>query len=374
MNLISTYIYFLLEYSVVLIGTFILIFIPRYNKLFWNIDDNTKPLAKSRISTIDSLRGISIIGVVIIHSCYLLAKTEISVYEIINLSLINNLFRFVIPLFLFTSGLLLKLFIWTRKSIFEFYKSKFIRIVIPYFLVTLILYLIGYIENKSLLDLLITGEAAIPLYFVPLLLQMYLIYPILDYFRKINPNYLVKISILISVISYLLPFTWNFFGITSFFPYLIFFVYGMVRKNILYDKISPKWKELIYIYFIIQIFIIYRILSINIDNKFFDNITLSFYNTQFYFGFAMIFTLYKYLNGKNWISKKINHSMSSIGKISLWIFLIHFPIQEFIFNFIKFSNQIIFIQVIINTILTLIITVPISFLLNRVYSYFTRNI
>jgi len=150
MNLISTYIYFLLEYSVVLIGTFILIFIPRYNKLFWNIDDNTKPLAKSRISTIDSLRGISIIGVVIIHSCYLLAKTEISVYEIINLSLINNLFRFVIPLFLFTSGLLLKLFIWTRKSIFEFYKSKFIRIVIPYFLVTLILYLIGYIENKSL--------------------------------------------------------------------------------------------------------------------------------------------------------------------------------------------------------------------------------
>lgn len=375
MNFISVYIYFLFEYTVILIGTFLLLFFPKYINIFWNIDKNKQPKSSiNRVNTIDSIRGISILGVIVIHSCYLLYKTEISVDDTIILSLINNLFRFAIPVFLFTSGLLLKPFVWTKKSIFKFYKNKFIKIVIPYFLVTLILWIIGYTKNQSLFSLLLTGEASVPLYFVPLLLQMYLIYPLLDFFRKVNPYYLVKISFLISIISYLIPFIWNFWGITLFFPYLIFFVYGIVRKNILEEEVSSTWTELIFTYFIIQVLIIYRLISLNINEDFFDSISLSFYNTQFYFGFAMIFTLYKYLNEKSWISKKINPSMASIGKISLWIFLIHFPIQEFIFNFIKFSNQIIIIQLILNTILTLIVTVPISLLLNKVYIYFTKNI
>lgn len=367
MNIINTYIYFFLEYLVVLFGTFILLFIPKYSNLFWDIDIiRSQKINKARFSEIDIIRGIAILAVVIIHTCYLLMKNNLDTNQIITLSFINNIFRFTIPIFLFTSGLLLKPFIWTKKNILKFYNDKFIRIGIPYIFITSLLWLIGYTKDESLISLLITGNAAVPLYFVPLLVQMYLLYPILDFIRTKNAYFLVIISLFISILSYLNPITWNIWGITFFGPHLIFFVYGMVRKNIFVKKTSPIWKELIYLYLLLQVIIIFLIKYSNFQKTFFEIITFSFYNTQYYFGFAVIFTLFRYLSKNKQKISKTKSTLASLGKISLWIFLIHFPIQELIFNLLPIKKYI-FIQFTIGTFLTLLITILISTFLERIY-------
>jgi len=366
MNVIDYYIYFFLEYLVVLFGTFELLFIPKYSRIFWKIDKQSQKDNQARSSEIDIIRGIAILAVVIIHSCYLLMKGDLDTNQILTLSFINNILRFTIPIFLFTSGLLLKPFIWSKKNILKFYIDKLIRIGIPYIFISFVLWLIGYTEDKSLISLLVTGSAAVPLYFVPLLVQMYLLYPILDFIRTKNKYFLVIVSFFISILSYLNPISWNIWGVTFFGPYLIFFVYGMVRTNILVTKPSKKWKKLIYLYIILQIALIFFIKWFDFQKTFFEIMTFYFYNTQYYFGFAVMFTLFRYLSKNNQKVSKAKSILASWGRISLWIFLVHFPIQELVFNLMPIK-QYIFVQLIFSTFLTLLITILISTFLEKTY-------
>ena len=360
---------YLLEYLVMIIGTLILLIIPRYSKLFWNID--TKDISifpQKRLTSIDTLKGIAIIGVIIIHACYLLAFEYNTLFDSILLSVINNIFRFAIPVFLFTSGLLLKPFIWSKAGIIQFYGSKIIRIAIPYIIITTILWQIGYSGDITLPKLLISGEAAIPFYFIPVLFQLYLLYPLLDYIRKISPKYLLIGALSISLISFFIPDTWYLWDIPLCGQYLIFFVYGMVRKNIFSEAPSSIWQELIWIYFALQTSIIVLLPYLNLSKTIVTS--LSFYNVQIFFGFAIIFIVWNYFQKSNPIATMIQNIVSPLGHISLWIFLFHFPIQQIIFIVHPFSNQLLIVQVILYTLITLIITLPISF----GFAYVYRNI
>jgi surface polysaccharide O-acyltransferase-like enzyme len=351
-----------------IIGILILLVIPRYSRLFWSIDTQNIQKPQKRLASIDSLRGIAIIGVIIIHTCYFLMFQYSTTFDILVLSIINNIFRFVIPVFLFTSGLLLKPFIWNRTTIIQFYGSKIVRIAIPYILITIILWQIGYSGDISLIKLLLSGEAAIPFYFVPILFQLYLLYPLLDYIRNISPKYLLIGALAISLISFFIPYTWELWGIPLCSQYLVFFVYGMVRKNIFIEAPSSIWQELIWIYFALQASIIVLLPYLNLSETIVKS--LSFYNVQIFFGFAVIFTLWNYLQKSNSITKIVQIIFTPLGHISLWIFLFHFPIQQIIFILYPFSDQLLIIQIILYTLITLGITLPISF----GFSYLYRNI
>lgn len=368
MNILQSQSQFLLEYLVMIIGTLILLVIPRYSRLFWSIDTQNIQKPQKRLASIDALKGIAIIGVIIIHTCYFLMFQYSTTFDIVVLSIINNIFRFAIPVFLFTSGLLLKPFIWNRATIIQFYGSKIVRIAIPYILITIILWQIGYSGDISLPKLLISGEAAIPFYFVPILFQLYLLYPLLDYIRNISPKYLLIGALAISLISFCIPYTWELWGIPLCSQYLVFFVYGMVRKNIFIEAPSSIWQELIWIYLGIQAFIIISLPYLNLSETIVKS--LSFYNVQIFFGFAVIFTLWNYLQKSNSITKIVQNIFTPLGHISLWIFLFHFPIQQIIFILYPFSDQLLIIQIILYTLITLGITLPISF----GFSYLYRNI
>lgn len=357
---------FLLEYYFVIITLVMLFFIPHYSKSFWDISlksyfNNNK----NRIKSIDTIKGIAIIGVIIIHSCYFLLDKYTSYSEVITLTLINNIFRFSIPVFLFSSGFLLKEFVWKSKNIAYFYINKFLRIGIPYIIINLFLWKIGYNSSASFWYLLITGDMAIPFYFIPVLFQLYLLYPILDYFRKISPKYLLLISLIISIISFFTPSTWQINGFPLFTQYLIFFVYGMLKKDILQKKSSKIWAELLFIYIVLQI--IMSISAYFIMNQYMWKL-IYFYNFQIILGFGFIFTILSYLESKKIGYKIIQKIFAPIGIYSLWIFLLHFPIQENLFILTKNFNLPLLIFLSQNIILTLILTIPIAFILNYIYS------
>ena len=100
---------FLIEFCFVIVSLFIIISIPRYSRVFWSLKADigqSKFSTHNRLKSIDTIKGLAIVGVIIIHSCYLLFSKYSGIAETIALSLINNTFRFAIPVFLFTSGLL----------------------------------------------------------------------------------------------------------------------------------------------------------------------------------------------------------------------------------------------------------------------------
>lgn len=359
---------FIVEYILVALSIFILLITPRYRKLFWLVDDNNHVISiKSRLWQIDTIKGLSILAVVIIHTCYLLLPLYNKLYNTITLSLINNFFRFAIPVFLFSSGLLLKPFVWDKYAVLKFYSSKFIRIGIPYILICVILWILGYNNSASLLKLIITGDIAVPFYFIPVLFQLYLIYPILDYLRRINPSLLLTVSFIVSTVSFFSPSTWEWGGVSLLWQYLIFFVYGMVRKDILNSKISPIWREFIWIYLILQL------LSVLLVQLMYSEIGVIFpmnlYNFQILFGFGFIFTTINILHSQNKLKPISQKLIAPLGRISLWIFLLHFPIQETIFNLTKDYTYSLAIELLKNIILTLIITIPIAIICDLIYAY-----
>ncbi len=357
---------FVLEYLFVIISLIILLAVPRYARVFWAIKTNSTVKDKNRLQSIDAMRGLSIIGVIIIHTCYLLLYKYNGIAEIITLNFINNIFRFAIPVFLFTSGLLLKNFIWQKSYIFNFYFSKFIRIGVPYTMINTILWQIGYNTSAPLWQMILTGSMAVPFYFIPILFQLYLLYPILDYIRNISQKYLLIVSLVISIFSFLVPNTWYIGDFPLFTQYLIFFVYGMVRKDILDSKISNIWRELIFIYIILQFIFIIPMISNNID---IDILRLMlFYNLQPILGFGFIFTMFKYLESKILGSQSIQKFFSPIGKLSLWIFLLHFPIQQFLFYSIINSEIGVLFTFIHNFTLTSILSIGMAFIINKIYS------
>ena len=142
----------------------------------------------------------------------------------------------------------------------------------------------------------------------------------------------------------------------------------LVRKNIFSEAPSSIWQELIWIYFALQTSIIVLLPYLNLSKTIVTS--LSFYNVQIFFGFAIIFIVWNYFQKSNPIATMIQNIVSPLGHISLWIFLFHFPIQQIIFIVHPFSNQLLIVQVILYTLITLIITLPISF----GFAYVYRNI
>ena len=131
---------------------------------------------KPRLNSIDSLRTISILAVIAIHTT---TKTlEAAAY---NLSLfpfsifLNQITRFAVPLFFVISGFVLEFNHMEKINTFEYFKKRFGRIAVPYVFWSLIYYFFVYSKNSNnLLQVLLKGNASYQLYFIPALCVFYL--------------------------------------------------------------------------------------------------------------------------------------------------------------------------------------------------------
>lgn len=134
-----------------------------------------------RLNEIDYLRAASTLSVILIHvSAPYVAFSSLGYRA-------NQLMRYAVPIFIILSGFSLYYSDMDRgrQSYAEFLKRKFVKIVIPYISWSVIYMLysrIGYDESPDLHAIakrLLYGHAAAHLYFIIIIIQLYLIYPLL---------------------------------------------------------------------------------------------------------------------------------------------------------------------------------------------------
>jgi len=282
--------------------------------------------SSSRIYFFDFIKGISIIGVVLIHIAYFYYDFNnygnFSFYQ----NYIIKIFRFAVPFFIISSGFLLSLKNFSKNSLFDFYKNKLLRIIVPYFIFCLLIFLLKN-NNFNALNFFkefITGNVSTPYYFISVLFQLYIIYPLVIFlFNKFNKLKILIISFFISFLSSL--FLYKFNSLIFFAPYLIYFVFGIYLK---YAILNTNILEIIqskkFIKFNIFIVIFYLLLGL-------IGLKDHYSNFQFAYSIALFLIIFAYRNKIENKFKIISH----LGKNSLYIFLSHFFIMEFIFNLIK---------------------------------------
>ncbi|KMT21180.1 acyltransferase [Clostridium cylindrosporum] len=182
-------------------------------------------MGKKRIYEVDILRGIAFLAVVLQHSLAgFIYDSNLKVYESITSSLLLNIIRFAVPLFVVMTGFSLY-YSDKGNGYLEFIKKRFNQIILPYLLWTVVydlfMFLITGMKVKGLYDTLIeylkyvfTGTASYHLWYMVMIIQFYLIYPI---FKKlINKNNTKKINTLVLVAFFVihvgLLYWYNFYS------------------------------------------------------------------------------------------------------------------------------------------------------------------
>ena len=188
---------------------------------------------------------------------------------------------------------------------------KIYRLFIPY---TLVCLLLGWrLPWPQHAEKWITGQLSPPFYFVIVLFQLYILYPLLTkvkHFRFFLPACLV-----ISVVAELFEIL-TVFNASLCFRYLFFFAYGLKLKDwneggqaSTASKKKDPFQTIFWSLLMISfIFIVFH-----------EKVYL--WNTRYFYAPALLFFILRF-------SRKFSFgALSWIGRKSLWIFLLHFPIS-----------------------------------------------
>lgn len=141
-----------------------------------------------RIIEIDFARAIAMLSVIMIHvtSTYIHYKSGFTIFDMNVAFVLNQITRFAVPFFVLLSGISLELG-KEINSLKQFYKHRLMKIGIPYCFWCTVYYLynnhldFSTISIRSFLENLASGQAAPHLYFMIILMQLYLLFPILKY-------------------------------------------------------------------------------------------------------------------------------------------------------------------------------------------------
>lgn len=146
----------------------------------------------ARNAYIDTLRGVAIFGVVCIHFAGSFITVDHAWSPSFYVGLIfGQIFNFAVPLFIFLSGFLAGKSRKTPDSLGDYYRQRFVRIGLPYLAVSVISFFAlnhyvkwlelptGEVKFTWLLQKLFFYGVEPTLYFIPLILQLYLLQPAL---------------------------------------------------------------------------------------------------------------------------------------------------------------------------------------------------
>lgn len=273
-------------------------------------------LPRKRMEYFDFLKGVSIIAVIIIHIAYFFQRLNQNNNDFF-MDVLSNSLRFAIPFFFICSGILLASFDDHKIKMKEYYYNKFIRIIVPYLIMNV---LIAAFLDPSLEEFfiyIISGVAIPPYYFVIVLTIYYLIFPFINSFK--DSKIFLYASFFISFLTFFLIELWVY-GILIFATNLFFFfAYGMYMRNyFLQEKLSQK--EAKYWGIIILLFLWVALVFPGF-----------YYNNQFFYGIA-IFNLFFIFKDKIMrMPRRIFAAVCAFGRTSLWIFLTHFPVMYCIY-------------------------------------------
>jgi peptidoglycan/LPS O-acetylase OafA/YrhL len=200
-------------------------------------------MSKGKIVEFEIFRAFAIIAVVLIHASsrgVTALDPASKIHTIFNF--LNKISLFAVPSFIFMSGVVLFYTYYSRwqvKDIVPFYAKRLKFIVIPYLVVSLLYYLFNQrlyygginFQLKSFLNMLPWAEAGYHLYFIIIIVQFYLLFPVLLFLVKKYPlvkRYFTLIGVGLFLLFYTVnTFYYSFPHRTSLcFTYFIYFFLG----------------------------------------------------------------------------------------------------------------------------------------------------
>ena len=206
-------------------------------------------MTRKNFNTIHYMRLMACLFVVLIHvtATPVVALTTNSLPQYFFI-LINQLSKPAVPIFLFISGFLLHHIYSDKKiNLIAFYKKRLPKLVGPYVLWSLGYYFIyvklGYypIDFKFVLEGLIWGTFIYHLYFMVILIQLYILYPLLHFMNtKFGTTRLFILLLAIQLILIKVPFEHRD---RIFITYLSYFAFGMLIREwyskVAFEQIPP---------------------------------------------------------------------------------------------------------------------------------------
>jgi surface polysaccharide O-acyltransferase-like enzyme len=155
---------------------------------------------QKRLKEIDSIRAIAIISVIVIHVSGAYASGSRVAYYI------NQLMRYAVPVFVMLSGFSLYYADMNRPwdSCLQFYAKRLKKVFIPYIIWSLLYILYSWISSgkaprvDSIPMTLLHGQASYHLYFIIIIMQLYLLYPLLRVLFRKHAGHALAVSFIIS--------------------------------------------------------------------------------------------------------------------------------------------------------------------------------
>jgi probable poly-beta-1,6-N-acetyl-D-glucosamine export protein len=317
-----------------------LLFLHRgFRDLFLGNLSSLPPTKASRNSAIDLVRGIAMCGIVLIH-----VHSYIQYYHPKDPILwfsgsIANLSRFSVPVFILTSGIFLS---WKGRSVF--WKSRFWQLGIPYGIFGSLGFFIKFpLTENWILDFFqkfLLGTIYEPYYYIPLLLQFYILYAIFwrnsGVWGKPLKWILFISSLFLNFLSnHFFPTTgyWQFIEPLIFSNFIFFFLFGILAKPILshsalfYSQFLGN--KLFLLVICTTLFYIAYTLYLTLQTG------TGFSNHLIFFPIASFLLLFSFCiqleSSPSHLSKGLVSIFSYIGKNSLFVFLAH-PILIHLFH------------------------------------------
>lgn len=348
-----------------------------------------------RFSELDILKALAISAVIFIHvisgSLAYLAKDTFS----FNLTVVfDQFFRFSVPLFVALSGYTLAMRYKDQQiNLLEFFKKRVLRILPWYFFWTLVIYFsLKFYFNEITVRLypwwkiFFFGKADYHLYFVPMIFQLYLLFPVLLFlFKKLRWILLVVLLILQIAFYYILSLYFDkkitlpielgdqqqylFFG-----TWVFYFVLGiaLLLVNDLPQKILRVLKLLSPL-FIIGSFLLLVNTTFDAISKNFNLIIATRFTKISIVFYAASFIIFSIFYGRKLLvlPRFIVRILENFGKRSFVTYLCHTLVLRFLVEQLYLPTTL--SRVLILGILTIIISDLIAFASIKTTSLFLRR-
>ena len=209
------------------------------SKKIKNKDVESKCISKNTprfFPELDYLRGLAILAVITIHiTTYYTKMPAITNLTILYMTLIV-LARYGVPIFLLVSGFVLYNKYNKEFNLSEFYIKRYTSIIPPYLIFSVLYekWNRGAITTAFITDLL-TGRANQHLWFIILIIELYIAYPVIMYgynhFKNYSiAKYFLVVTFSIDIISN--TYLEGYWFIPQMLGWLFYFVLGMyIREN-----------------------------------------------------------------------------------------------------------------------------------------------
>lgn len=218
----------------------------RISKCQQNTQDTSTPVVETKKSInnmVQVFRALAIVAVVMIHT------TPLGNWQVFCRPFIN----FSVATFLFLSGYLTKV---DNDNWWAFYKKRIIRVIIPYFIWT-VLYTLASRHIEKLPVNLLTAKAAAPMYYIFVYVQFVLLTPLLGRLARsrfqILGWFVAPISVIVFEYYWLLtgkephPYMSLFWSV-SCLGWFTFYYLGLILGNKIIEKhFSIKALALLYL-------------------------------------------------------------------------------------------------------------------------------